>query len=82
LLVLIFTVVGSDFQSFGSHFHSFRFSFVQFEDALRNALGTGSYMLYTVDKLVQQIVKQLHLLSSDTQDPANQKLLAQVKRHV
>jgi paired amphipathic helix protein Sin3a len=39
----------------------------KFEDECRNLLGAGSYVLFTVDKLIQQLVKQtLALLNSDT----------------
>ena len=43
----------------------------KFEDSLRGILGTGSYMLYTMDKLVSAIAKTLHIMASDTQVRSN-----------
>jgi paired amphipathic helix protein Sin3a len=35
----------------------------QFEDAVRHLYGTKGYKIYTVDKLIQAIVKQVHKIS-------------------
>eukprot|EP00005_Dracoamoeba_jomungandri_P004864 CAMPEP_0174252262 /NCGR_PEP_ID=MMETSP0439-20130205/1801_1 /TAXON_ID=0 /ORGANISM="Stereomyxa ramosa, Strain Chinc5" /LENGTH=1190 /DNA_ID=CAMNT_0015332775 /DNA_START=101 /DNA_END=3673 /DNA_ORIENTATION=+ len=37
----------------------------KFEDDCRNLFGISSYILFTIDKLISQIAKQLHTLISD-----------------
>lgn len=46
---------------------------VDFEDKIRELLGAQAYVLFTLDKLVAMLVKQLDNLSSDE---SNQKLVA------
>lgn len=40
----------------------------KFEDDCRSIIGTQSYVLFTLDKLVHKIVKQLQAMSSDEMD--------------
>ena len=40
----------------------------QFEDQCRSLLSTNSYVLFTLDKLIRFVVKQLHALVQD--DPS------------
>ncbi|KAK9837425.1 hypothetical protein WJX81_001540 [Elliptochloris bilobata] len=37
----------------------------QYEDAVRALLGTNSYVLFTLDKLIMKVVKQMQLLLND-----------------
>ncbi|KAF2549695.1 hypothetical protein F2Q70_00019705 [Brassica cretica] len=40
----------------------------KYEDECRSALGAQSYVLFTLDKLVQKLVKQLHAVAADETD--------------
>ncbi|CAF2082401.1 unnamed protein product [Brassica napus] len=40
----------------------------KYEDECRSAFGAQSYVLFTLDKLVQKLVKQLHAVASDETD--------------
>ena len=44
----------------------------QFEDQCRSLLGTNSYVLFTLDKLIRFIIKQLQTLVGDS---SSQELL-------
>ena len=51
----------------------------KFEDECRNLMGSASYFLYTIERLIQGIVKQLLLVVSDTKAMETIKALGEYR---